>query len=86
MAIGAATGALAGSATDVGVDDNFMKELGAGLPENGAAVIVLVRSANRDKVGPAVAHFGGTLIQSSLSDEAETRFQAALDARGVPAG
>ena len=86
MAIGAASGALAGKATDVGVDDNFMKELGARLPENGAAVIVLVRSANRDKVGPAVSQYGGTLIQSSLSDEAEARFQAALDARGATAG
>ena len=32
MAVGAASGAVAGKVTDVGVDDNFMKDLGAKLP------------------------------------------------------
>ena len=36
MAIGAATGAATGALTDVGVDDNFMKDLGNKL-EPGAA-------------------------------------------------
>src|SRR5829696_5756475 len=43
MAVGAASGGLAGAATDVGVDDNFMKELGAKLEGDSAALIVLVR-------------------------------------------
>ena len=86
MAIGAATGALAGSASDMGVDDNFMKDLGDKLPEGGAAVFVLVRTANRDKVIPEISRYGGILIQSSLSNEQEAAFQAALDARGVTSG
>lgn len=86
MAVGAATGAAAGAASDYGVDDKFMKELADKLPNGGAAVFVLVRSANRDKVLPEVSKFGGHIIQSSLSNEAEEAFQAALDARGVPAG
>ena len=32
MAIGAASGAVMGKVTDVGVDDNFMKELGSKMP------------------------------------------------------
>jgi uncharacterized membrane protein len=86
MAIGAATGALAGSATDTGVDNDFMKDLGNKLPEGSAAVFVLVRSSNRDKVLPEISKYGGVLIQSSLSNEQEAAFQAALDTRGVPAG
>jgi uncharacterized membrane protein len=86
MAIGAATGALAGSATDTGVDNDFMKDLGNKLPEGSAAVFVLVRSSNRDKVLPEISKYGGILIQSSLSNEQEAAFQAALDARGVTAG
>src|SRR3954464_5023302 len=35
MAIGAASGALAGKVTDVGVNDNFMKQLGAKVPAGG---------------------------------------------------
>src|ERR1700749_205551 len=57
MAIGAATGAAAGALTDVGVDDNFLKDLGAKLKPNGAAVIVLIRNSTPDKVLPEVAHF-----------------------------
>ena len=85
MAVGAATGAAAGKASDYGVDDNFMKDLADKLPNGGAAVFVLVRSANRDKVLPEVSKFGGHIIQSSLSNEAEEAFQTALDARGAPA-
>jgi uncharacterized membrane protein len=83
MAIGGATGAVAGSAGDYGVDDNFMKELGNKLPEGGAAVFVLVREATRDKVLPEISKYGGHVIQSSLSNEQEAALQEALDKRGA---
>src|SRR5918992_768705 len=51
-AIGAAAGGATGALTDLGVDDNFMRELGQNLPEGGAALIVLVRRATPDKVLP----------------------------------
>ena len=84
-AIGAASGAAAGALTDRGIDDNFMKELGAKLPEGGAAVIVLVREATRDKVVPEIAKYGGHVIQSSLSNDQEAALQEALDRRGAAA-
>src|ERR671925_788235 len=37
-----------GALTDLGVDDRFMKELGENLPENGAALILLVRKVTPD--------------------------------------
>src|ERR1700750_2193504 len=37
MAIGAASGAVAGKFVDAGVNDKFMKELGAKMPPGGAA-------------------------------------------------
>jgi len=81
MAVGAATGAATGALTDVGVDDNFMKDLGAKLTPGSAAVIVLVRSATTDKVLPEIAHFGGDVIQTSLDHEAEERLRQVLEAR-----
>src|SRR4051812_49472191 len=39
MAVGAAAGAAGGKMADVGVNDNFMKELGAKMPAGGGAVI-----------------------------------------------
>lgn len=77
-AIGAASGAAAGALTDVGVDDNFMKELGEKLQPGNAAVFVLVRQSTPDKVLPRISQYGGEVIHSSLSQEAEETLQEAL--------
>jgi uncharacterized membrane protein len=78
MAVGAAAGGASGALTDVGVDDKFMKELGTNLDEGGAAVIVLVRRSTPDKVIPRIREYGGHVIQSSLSEEAEESLRTAL--------
>ena len=78
MAVGAASGAVAGKVTDVGVNDNFMKELGEKLPAGGAALIVLGRTDAPDKVIERVKPYGGAVIQTSLSEEAEQHLSAAL--------
>jgi uncharacterized membrane protein len=79
MAIGAASGAIAGKFSDTGVDDEFMKKLGAELGEGKAAVILLVREVTADKVLPEIK-IPGTVIQTSLSNDDEAALQAALDA------
>jgi uncharacterized membrane protein len=78
MAIGAGTGAAAGALSDVGVDDNFMKDLGTKLQPGGAALFVLVRSSTPDKVLPRVSQYGGDVLHTSLSNEAEETLQEAL--------
>jgi uncharacterized membrane protein len=85
MAVGAASGAAAGAVSDRGIEDKFMKELGEKLPQGGAAVFVLVRSATTDKVVPEISKFGGHLLQTSLSNEQESALQEALDRRGAVA-
>ena len=85
MAVGAATGAATGALTDVGVDDSFLKELGNKLEPGMAAVIVLVRRSTPDKVIPAVQEYGGTVLQSSLDNEAEERLQEALQGQSTAA-
>jgi uncharacterized membrane protein len=79
MAVGAASGAVAGKFSDVGVDDNFLKELGAKLPPGGAALIALGQTDARDKVLERVTPYGGHVIQTSLSNEEEERLRAALE-------
>ena len=78
MAIGAASGALAGKATDVGVNDKFMKQLGAEMPPGGAALIALGRSDAPNRVIDRVKSYGGHVIQTSLDEEAEARLRVAL--------
>src|SRR3954469_7924890 len=80
MAIGAASGALAGKAADPGVNDDFMKQLGAKLPAGAAALIVLGRADAPDNVLERVSPFGGHVIQTSLDSEQEDRLKAALGA------
>ena len=84
MAIGAASGAAAGALTDAGVDDNFMKDLGSKLPQGGAALIVLVRQVNMDKI-LAEVKIPGEVIQTSLTDETEQALRDALAGAGAPA-
>ena len=79
-AIGAAAGAATGAVTDLGIDDNFMRELGRSLPEGGAALFALVRQVTADKVIPRISQYGGKVVQTSLSDESEQQLQEALDA------
>ncbi|HEY7630292.1 MAG TPA: DUF1269 domain-containing protein [Thermoleophilaceae bacterium] len=80
MAIGAGTGALAGSMADYGVDDKFMKDLGEKLTPGSAALFVLFRDANPDEVVPKVARHGGEVLRTSLGDEAEETLRTALSA------
>ncbi len=78
MAVGAASGAAAGKMTDLGVNDNFVKDLGARLQPGSAALIVLGSTDARDKVIDRVKPYGGDVIQTSLSTEEEEHLRAAL--------
>jgi uncharacterized membrane protein len=77
MAIGAAAGAAAGAGSDAGVDDKFMKDLGANLPRGGAALVLLVREANMDKI-LAEVKVPGEVIQTSLNNDTEQALRDAL--------
>jgi uncharacterized membrane protein len=77
--VGAGSGAIAGKLSDYGIDDNFVKQLAQTLTPNSSAIFVLVRRVTPDKVIPEVSKFGGKVLQSSLSHEAETRLQQALE-------
>ncbi|WP_242891728.1 DUF1269 domain-containing protein [Actinomadura litoris] len=84
MAIGGATGAALGAASDIGVDDAFMRDLGEHLVPGAAAVFVLVDKRNPDKVIPEMAPLGGRLLRTSLSDEAEQHLRDAVKAARMP--
>jgi uncharacterized membrane protein len=86
MAIGAASGAAAGKVSDVGINDDFLKTLGAKLTPGSAALIALGSTQARDKVIDRVRPYGGEIIQSNLGEEQEAHLREALAASaGVPA-
>src|SRR5215470_5882070 len=86
FAIGAAAGAVSGALRDVGIDDNFMKELGKTLKPGTAALCVLIRQMTPDKVVEELQKFGGTLIKTNLCNENEGKLRAALESVHETAG
>ena len=77
-ALGVAWGGASGALTDVGINDDFMKNLAAKFSPNTSALFVLVKNATPDKVVAEIAEYGGTILQTSLSHEDESKLQAAL--------
>jgi uncharacterized membrane protein len=80
MAVGAAIGALAGKLSDFGIDDRWIKEVAAGIPNGGSALFVMARNANAERVVPEMAKFGGTVLKTNLSLEQEQALSEALSA------
>ena len=80
-AVGAGAGALSGTLSDAGINDDFMRDLGAKLTAGTAAVFVLVRKISADKVAERLALLPtkGHILQTSLSKEAEATLRAALE-------
>ena len=77
-AIGAIAGAVSGSLTDIGIDDNFIKDVGSTIETGTSAIFVLVRRATPDKVLEDLSKFEGKVLRTSLSKEDEAKLQATL--------
>jgi uncharacterized membrane protein len=77
-AFGAGAGALSGALVDYGIDDAFIRSLGATIEPGSSALFVLVRRVTPDKVLPELRPFGGTVLRTSLSNEQEARLRQAL--------
>jgi uncharacterized membrane protein len=78
LAVGATAGAVSGALSDIGIDDNFMKELAATMTPGSSALFVLVRKSTPDKVLEEIKGTGGKVLKTSLSHEDEAKLQAAL--------
>jgi uncharacterized membrane protein len=85
-AFGAAAGAAAGAMSDTGVDDEFMRQVGEDLQPGKAALFVLVMHSTPEKVLPEVAPYGGHVMRTSLSKEADAQLREAIEtAHKIPA-
>ncbi|KPK10461.1 MAG: hypothetical protein AMJ56_07975 [Anaerolineae bacterium SG8_19] len=77
--MGALLGAIMGKATDLGIDNKFIKQVGDSLDPGGSALFLLVVKATPDKVLPELQKYGGTVYQTSLSNEDEANLKKALE-------
>ena len=78
-AVGAGAGALSGKLSDIGVDDNFMKQLGETFTPGTSALFVLVRKATPDKVLEGLKGFKGKVIQTSLTKDKEEELRKVIE-------
>lgn len=79
LVVGAGTGAVAGALSDVGINDDFMKNLASSLKPGSSALFVLVDSQITDKVMAELQGTGGKIIQTSLSTIDQEKLQKVLD-------
>jgi uncharacterized membrane protein len=83
--MGALLGFVLGKASDVGVDNKFIQEVGDSLAPGQSALFMLVVEATTDKVLDEMSQFGGDVYQTSLSKEDEEKLKKALEHEDVSA-
>ena len=79
-AVGAGAGALSGKLSDIGINDNFIKELSESFKPGCSAVFVLVRRSTPDKVLEELKDFKGKVLKTSLSADKEDALRKVLEA------
>jgi uncharacterized membrane protein len=80
-ALGAGSGALSGKFTDIGINDQFMKDLGATVTPGSSALFVLIRESTPDKVLEGLKPFvgKGRVLQTSLSKDKEEELRRFIE-------
>src|SRR5262245_30086364 len=75
LAIGAAAGAISGRLTDIGIDDNFIKQIRDEVKPGTSALFLMTAQAIADRVVAELKSLNPQLITSNLSDEQESRLR-----------
>lgn len=80
-AVGAGAGAISGKLRDIGISNDFMKELAENLTEGTSALFILIRKATSDKVLDRLKQkgFKGKVLQTSLTVDAEDELRKILE-------
>ena len=84
MAVGAGLGGLFAKIERSGIDKRFQQQVRDRLAPGTSALFLLAEHATRDEVAAALGRFGGTVIASPLSEEAERELQDALHGEREP--
>jgi uncharacterized membrane protein len=78
MAVGAGLGALMGKVAKSGIDKGFQDQVRDLVQPGTSALFLVLEKATPDKAIDALSRFGGTVLKSSLSKQAEADLQDAL--------
>jgi uncharacterized membrane protein len=78
MAVGAGMGALMGKVGKNAVDKQFESQVRDMLQPGTSALFMVVENVTPDRAAEALSKYGGTVLKSSLSNEAQQELQEAL--------
>jgi uncharacterized membrane protein len=78
LAIGAGLGALMGKVEKAGIDKEFQEQVRGMVKPGTSALFLVVEKVTPDEATDALRRFGGTVLKSSLSKDAEQELQSAL--------
>lgn len=84
MAMGAGLGALFGKLEKAGINKEFQEQVRDMLKPGTSALFLVIEKATPDKAIDAMSKYGGTVLKTSLSKEAEQRLQDALHGAEAP--
>lgn len=77
-AIGGVTGGAIGHYTEMGIDDDFVRDLSAKLPPDSSALFVLVEADDDGRVLSELVACGGELFSTHLPDDVTSRVREHL--------
>jgi uncharacterized membrane protein len=80
LAVGAVAGAITGAMSDYGINDDFIKEVGATIKPGGSALFLLISKWTENKALERLKKFNATIVRTSLSKEDEQKLKAAFGA------
>jgi uncharacterized membrane protein len=79
LLVGAAVGAATASMADVGIDDDFIKEVRDKVTPGTSALFALTSDGVPDKVAAAFHGVEGEVLHTNLSDEQEKQLREVFD-------
>ena len=79
MAVGAAMGGLSGSLVDVGIDDDFIRQVRDQVKPSTSALFLLTSDAVLERVREGLSQFDFELLTTNLSAEEEQKLREAFE-------
>lgn len=81
--LGMGLSAIFGTQIDIGIDNEFMKEVGNDMSPHNSALFLLAGDVTVDKLADELQPFGGKLYHTSLSKESEDMLRKALEHKPI---
>ncbi|MFN2199633.1 MAG: DUF1269 domain-containing protein [Caldilineaceae bacterium] len=83
LIIGGLAGAGIGALMDMGISKKFVKEVAASMEDSSSALFIITRNADPDMVMATLRPYKGTVLQTSLDEEAADSLRDVLSKRIV---